>query len=46
MRVGNRWLFEFEVTDDRSDVELVCELRAQKGEVWFEEESLRLLRRQ
>ena len=28
-----------------TDVELVCELRALKGEVWFDEDSLRLARR-
>ncbi len=40
-----RLAFEFEVTNDHPDVELICELRARKGEVWFEEQSLRLLRR-
>jgi spore coat protein H len=34
---------EFEVAA-REEVELACELRAQKGEVWFEESSLQLVR--
>jgi hypothetical protein len=34
---------EFEVTDERREVELVCELRASAGEAWFAAESLRLV---
>jgi sucrose-6-phosphate hydrolase SacC (GH32 family) len=34
---------EFEVTT-REDVDLVCELRADKGEAWFAEDSLQLVR--
>jgi hypothetical protein len=34
---------EFEVTEEARDVELVCELRASAGEVWFGVESLRLV---
>ncbi|MBI2950172.1 MAG: CotH kinase family protein, partial [Verrucomicrobia bacterium] len=37
--------FDFEVDADRSEVELVCELRAAQGEVWFDLKSLRLTRR-
>ncbi len=36
--------FEFAVTEDSADVELVCELRAQRGEAWFDAASLRLRR--
>jgi hypothetical protein len=36
--------FEFEVYADTPEVDLICELRAQKGEVWFEQDSLRLRR--
>jgi hypothetical protein len=36
--------FEFDVTTESADVDLICELRAQKGEVWFDSKSLRLLR--
>jgi hypothetical protein len=36
--------FEFNVTPENPDVDLICELRAQKGEVWFDAKSLRLLR--
>jgi spore coat protein H len=35
---------EFEVTGESEEVELVCELRASAGEVWFGEESLQLVR--
>ena len=35
---------EFQVTADPEEVELVCELRASAGEVWFEEDSLCLVR--
>jgi spore coat protein H len=38
--------FEFQVPQDQSGVELVCELRANKGDVWFELKSLRLKREQ
>ena len=34
--------FEFDVQDGMSDVELVCELRAAKGEAWFDASSLKL----
>jgi spore coat protein H len=34
---------EFEVTEETQEVELVCELRASAGEVWFGVESLRLV---
>ncbi len=36
--------YEFEVGAGAEEVELVCELRATKGEVWFEVDSLRLAR--
>ena len=36
---------DFEVREDQSEVELVCELRAARGEIWFDLGSLRLLRR-
>lgn len=35
---------EFEVLEGGEEVDLVCELRAQKGEVWFESDSLKLIR--
>jgi spore coat protein CotH len=38
-------VFEFDVPDGLREVELVCELRAQKGDAWFELDSLRLLRK-
>ncbi len=38
-------IYEFDVPDGIHDVELVCELRAATGEVWFDTESLRLIRR-
>ncbi len=34
--------YDFEVTDDVRTVELVIELRARKGQVWFDAESLHL----
>jgi hypothetical protein len=37
--------FEFEVTEARSEAVLICELRATQGEAWFDEASLRLVRR-
>ena len=37
---------EFEVTEEKQDVELVCELRASGGEAWFGLGSLRLIRSQ
>ncbi|MBI3418261.1 MAG: hypothetical protein HY043_23470, partial [Verrucomicrobia bacterium] len=37
--------FDFEVAEDQADMEIVCELRAKQGDVWFELGSLRLLRR-
>ncbi|HEV8543159.1 MAG TPA: CotH kinase family protein [Verrucomicrobiae bacterium] len=36
--------FEFEVSQDQSEIDLVCELFAQKGDVWFDAKSLRLRR--
>lgn len=36
--------FELEVQEILSDVELVCEVRANGGEVWFDEGSLKLVR--
>ncbi len=38
--------FDFEVTEDRADVELVCELRATAGDAWFDQGSLRLIRQE
>ena len=35
---------DFEVSSDGSEVEFVCELRANKGKVWFDRESLKLKR--
>jgi len=35
---------EFEVMDGGDDKVMVCELRAKRGEVWFELESLRIVR--
>ena len=37
--------FDFEVQQDQADVELVCELRAAQGQIWFDLASLRLVRR-
>ncbi len=37
--------FDFEVPEDQSDVELICELRASTGDVWFDLKSLKLSRR-
>jgi spore coat protein H len=37
-------VFEFETTSEKPEVELVCELRANAGEVWFDLESLKLKR--
>ena len=34
----------FETTYDGEEKELVCELRARQGEVWFDIQSLRLIR--
>jgi len=36
--------FEFDVSPPSNFVELVCELRATRGEVWFDADSLRLVR--
>jgi hypothetical protein len=38
-------VFDLEVREDQSDVELVCELRAGQGDVWFDLKSLRISRR-
>jgi spore coat protein H len=35
----------YSLTNTIDEVELVCELRATRGEVWFDEDSLRLVRR-
>ena len=43
----NSWsnlAFQFEAAAPDDEVELVCELRAQQGEVWFDEDSLRIVR--
>jgi hypothetical protein len=37
-------VFEFDVAPPLNSVELVCELRATRGEVWFDADSLRLVR--
>lgn len=46
--VGNtEWTplaFDFEVTPEKEDVELVCELRAVRGMVWFDVASLRVVK--
>ena len=36
--------YEFEVAPPGDEVDLVCELRASKGEVWFDTGSLQLVR--
>lgn len=36
--------FGFQVQDDSQPVELICELRAVKGEIWYDLESLKLVR--
>ena len=36
--------YEFEASSPEDEVELVCELRASKGEVWFDAGSLQLVR--
>ena len=38
--------FDFEVQEDQTEVELVCELRATQGQAWFDLGSLRLMRRE
>jgi hypothetical protein len=38
-------VYEFDVAEGVHDMELVCELRAFKGEAWFQAESLRLRRK-
>lgn len=35
-------VFDFEVAEEKADVELVCELRANAGEAWFDPGSLRV----
>ena len=35
---------EFELAKEGAEVELLCNLRAQAGEAWFDLESLRLVR--
>lgn len=44
---GADWValkFRFNVSEPRSEVELVCEFRSEQGEAWFDEKSLRLIR--
>jgi spore coat protein H len=36
--------FEFEVEPEQSEVELICELRAEHGEIWYDLNSLKLKR--
>ena len=36
--------FEFEVEAEQPDVELICELRAERGDIWFDLNSLKLKR--
>ncbi len=36
--------YPFTVQEETSDVELVCELRATRGEAWFDAGTLRLVR--
>lgn len=36
--------FEFEVTPEKPEVELICELRADAGEIWYDVNSLKLTR--
>jgi len=36
--------FQFEAAKPDDEVELICELRAEKGEVWFDLDSLKLVR--
>ena len=52
-RIGQRnegdkdWMdisFEFDVTEPQRPVELVCELRADKGSIWYDLKSLHLKR--
>ncbi len=37
--------YDFTVPTEATEVELVCELRAVKGEAWFDIESLQLVRK-
>jgi hypothetical protein len=37
--------FDFNVPNEASEVDLVCELRAVKGEAWFDLDSLQLVRK-
>lgn len=37
--------YQIEVNEASADVELVCEFRAERGEVWFETDSLRIVRK-
>jgi hypothetical protein len=41
----NTVIYEFDVGSGIQDIELVCELRAAKGEAWFDADSLRLFRK-
>jgi hypothetical protein len=42
--VWSKLQFDFEAASPDDEVELVCELRADKGEVWFDIDSLRVIR--
>jgi spore coat protein H len=37
--------FDFEVGENKTEVELVCELRANEGEIWYDLASLKLVRK-
>jgi hypothetical protein len=38
-------IYEFDVETGRQTIELIAEIRATKGEVWFENDSLKLVRK-
>lgn len=44
-RDWTRIYFDFPVRDDHSEVELICELRANSGEIWYDLASLKLRRK-
>jgi spore coat protein H len=37
--------FDFQVQENQAEVELVCELRASQGEIWYDVASLKLMRK-
>lgn len=37
--------FDFEVAEEQSAIELICELRANQGDIWYDVKSLKLSRR-